>query len=564
MPDNALDGYWTATGETDLQKPAAGIFYAAFAKNLAELGVETMFGLIGDANLYMADSFVRDCGGRYVSAVHEANAVLMALGYAQVSGKVGVATVTHGPGLTNAISALIEGVKGTTPMVLIAGDTAAVDRDNFQNVPQREHVLATGAGFEQLRAPSTMAEDMAAAFRRALLERRPIVLNVPADFMWQEVEYRYAPVFLAENRAVVPASDDLDNAVGIIAAARRPIVLAGRGAASPEARAALIRLAGRIGAPLATTLKARGLFRGEDFDLGMMGTLSTDPATEAVMAADCIVSFGAGLNKYTLAHGSFLAGKRLIQVNLERAEVGRAQAPDAGLVGDPALTADRIVELLDMAEIAPSGFRTEELKRKLMEWRIAPELTKERAEGTVDIRRALLAIDAAVPEDRVVVQDGGRFMVEGWKAVRAPGPSSYVHTVNSAAIGHGMGEAIGAAIAAPGRPTLLIAGDGGFMLNGWAEFTTAVREKLDLIIVVCNDGGYGAEYIQFRRKGMDPSLSILNWPDFAPVATAMGGEGVTVRSADDLPAACEAIARRTKPLLIDLKLDPESLSAITL
>src|SRR5690606_18510560 len=121
--------------------------------------------------------FARECGGRYVAAAHEGSAVLMALGYAQVTGKVGVATVTHGPGLTNTITALIEGVKGTTPIVLLAGDTAVTDKDNFQNVPQREHVLATGAGFEQMRAPETFAEDMATAFRRAQVERRPIVLN---------------------------------------------------------------------------------------------------------------------------------------------------------------------------------------------------------------------------------------------------------------------------------------------------------------------------------------------------------------------------------------------------
>lgn len=546
------------------QTGSACIFYAALARNLREHGVETLFGLIGDANLYMVDSFVREYGGRYVATTHEANAVLAALGHAQVSGKTGVATVTHGPGLTNAISALIEGVKGTTPMVLVCGDTPVLDRDNFQNVPQRELVLATGAGFEQLRAPSTLAEDVAGAFRRAAIERRPVVLNVPADFMWQEVEYAHVPVVLADGRALVPASDDLDNAVGIIAAARRPVVLAGRGATDPAAKAALVRLAERIGAPLATTLKARGLFRGEPFDLGVMGTLSTDIASETILAADCIVAFGAGLNKYTLGHGSLLTAKRLIQVNLERSEVGRGVGPDAGIAGDPALTAERMVELLDMAEIPSSGFRDEELKAKLAAWRLPPDLTKDRADGTVDIRRALLAVDAALPADRVVVQDGGRFMVEGWKAVTAPGPRSYVHTVNSAAIGHGMGEALGAALAAPGRPTLLVAGDGGFMLNGWSEFATAVREKLDLVIVICNDGGYGAEYIQFRRKQMDPALSVLHWPDFAPIAVAMGGDGVTIRSADDLALAAEAITHRTKPLLIDLKLDPESLSAITL
>lgn len=538
--------------------------WAATARYLADLGVDTMFGLIGDANLFMADSFVRDCGGHYVSASHECGAVLMALGYAQVTGKVGVATVTHGPGLTNTITALVEGVKANTPMVLLAGDTPVTDKDNFQNVPQREHVLAAGAGFEQQRSPQTLAEDMIVAFRRAQIERRPIVLNMPADFQWQEVEYRRISLHLPEYRGVVPESEDLDNAVGIIASARAPIVLAGRGAGDERSRAALIRLAERVGAPLATTLKARGLFRGETFNLGVFGTLATDVASETIGKADCIIAFGAGLNKYTAAHGDYLEGKRVIQVNLERGEVARNRDVDAAVVGDPALTADRFVELLDLAEIPASGFRSDDLREKIAEGRIQPYLSKENAPGTVDVRTALLRIAEAIPEDRVVVQDGGRFMVEGWKTMHAPGPRSYVHTVNSACIGLGMGQAIGAAVAAKGRPTVLVVGDGGFMNGGLVEFVTAVREKLDLIVIVCNDNGYGAEYVQFRRKQMDPSLSLLHWPDLAPVAVALGGQGVTVRGEGDLDQAVEAVRSRRGPLLIDLKLDPESLSAITL
>ena len=548
-----------------MHKPASKTMtvHAAIARDLTAHGVETMFGLIGDANLYIADSFVRDCSGRFVAAAHEVNAVLMALGYGQVAGKVGVATVTHGPGVTNTLTALIEGVKGSTPMVLLAGDTAVADKDNFQNVPQREHILATGAGFEQLRTPATLGEDMATAFRRAEFERRPIVLNIPADFQWQKVEYRHVPYFLSEHRAVVQESEDLDNAVGIIAAARSPIVLAGRGACDTRAKAALIRLAERIGAPLATTLKARGLFNGEPFDLGVFGTLSTDIAAETIGAADCVVAFGAGLNNYTAGHGPYLDGKRVIQVNLEREEVGRVRVPEAGVVGDPALTADRIVELLDMAEIEPSAFRSETLREKIAANRIRPYLSKDNILGTVDIHTALIRLEKEFPADRVVVQDGGRFMMESWRVIQAPDPRSYVHTVNSASIGLGMGHAIGAAVAAKGRATVLITGDGGFMLGGLTEFSTAVRQKLDLVVIVCNDNGYGAEYIQFRRKGMEPSLSLLNWPDLAPVAVALGGHGVTVRSERDLETAAAAIADRKAPLLIDVKLDPESLSAIT-
>jgi thiamine pyrophosphate-dependent acetolactate synthase large subunit-like protein len=538
--------------------------YAAAARNLADYGVRAVFGLIGDANLFMADSFLRDCGGRYIAAAHESNAVLMALGYSQVTGNTGVATVTHGPGLTNTLSALIEGVKGSIPLVLLAGDTAVVDKENFQNVPQREHVIATGAGFEQLRAPNTLSEDMLTAFRRARIERRPVVLNMPTEFQWHPVEYRHLPDKIFEPRGLVPESEDLENAVGMIAASRGPIVLAGRGACDERSKAALIRLSERIGAPLATTLKARGLFNGDPFNLGVFGTLSTDVAAHAIGAADCIIAFGAGLNKYTGAHGSYFDRKRLVQVNLESTELGKFRAPDAGIVGDPALTADRIIELLDTAEIPPSAFRSDMLREAIASHRLQPYLSKDHASGTVDIRTALLRLNDSVPADRVVVLDGGRFMVEGWKAFNVFNPRSYVHSINSASIGLGMAQAIGAAVAAEGRITVLITGDGGFMFGGLTEFATAVREKLDLVVIVCNDDGYGAEYIQFRRKGMDPSIALFNWPDFAPVAVALGGHGVTVRNQQDLEIAASVIVRRSGPLLIDLKLDPESLSTITL
>jgi thiamine pyrophosphate-dependent acetolactate synthase large subunit-like protein len=157
-------------------------FHAALARALADNGVSVMFGVAGDANLYVIDAFARNHNGSYIAAANEVGAVLMALGYGSVSGRLGVATVTHGPGLANTVTGLIEGVKGQAPMLLIAGDTAADDRDNAQNIAQRELVLATGAGIEQLRAPKTLARDVAMAIQRAQAERRPIVLNVPVEF----------------------------------------------------------------------------------------------------------------------------------------------------------------------------------------------------------------------------------------------------------------------------------------------------------------------------------------------------------------------------------------------
>src|SRR5579859_4784408 len=192
------------------------------AAALTDHGVGTIFGLIGDGNLFVMDSFDRRPDTTYVSVAHEATAVEAASGYAQVTGRLGVATVTHGPALTNTVTALVDAVRGRVPMLLIAGDTRPDDNFHSQRIPQREVVLAAGAGFEQLRTPLTLAEDVATAIRRAQVEQRPIVLNMAANLQWTETEYTRSPSRLVEHADVRPSDDALDAAVGIIANALRP------------------------------------------------------------------------------------------------------------------------------------------------------------------------------------------------------------------------------------------------------------------------------------------------------------------------------------------------------
>jgi acetolactate synthase I/II/III large subunit len=530
--------------------------HSAVAKALISSGMDTMFGVIGDGNLFIVQSFVQDFNGKYVAAAHESGAVLMALGYAAVSGGVGIATTTYGPGLTNTFTALIEGVKAQRSILLICGDTSE-ERGNLQDVAQREIVIATGAGFEQVRSPHTVIQDIEVALRRALIERRPIVVNIPVTFQWEEVDYRPVVNRIPDRRAWMTESCDFDDAVGIIATAKRPIVLAGRGAIHSEARDALIRLAKRTEAFLATTLMAKDLFRDEKFNLGVFGTLSNPIAVEAIMESDCIIAFGASLTKYTTSHGTFIRGKRVVQCNLEANEIGKHAVPNVGLVGDPARVAQVIVDYLDLAEIAPSGFRTEEHDQKLQSHSIANEVADRSTATTIDVRKGLVAIEAALPPDRLVVVDGGRFMNEGFHVMNVRGPHSFVFTSSSGSIGLGLSYAIGASFGAPGRSVALVAGDGGFMLGGLIEFNTAVRYKVDLIVILCNDSGYGAEYVQFRERQMDPAIATFAWPDFEPVAVALGGHGVTVRSEVDLDRAVKLINSANRPLLIDLKLDPD-------
>jgi acetolactate synthase I/II/III large subunit len=532
------------------------LFHEAIARVLADQGITTIFGVLGDANLYMMDSFQRHAGGRYVSVSNEAGAVLAANGFARTSGGLGVATVTHGPALTNTATALVESVKDRTPVLVVAGDTAVADAYNLQKIQQREVVHATGAGFEQVRTPQTVMEDVAVAVRRAMLERRPIVLNVPIEFQWEQVEYHRAKPRFVKPQAIGPDPAALDEAVGIVAAASRPVVLAGRGATAPEARAALIRLAERIGAPLATTLRAKELFRGHRHDLGIFGTLSHKFALEAIMQSDCVIAFGAGLNSWTTADGSLLDKKALVHVDADPLAIHRFSAGDAGVVGDTAIVADQIVSWLDIAEVQATRFANDALAQRLTSY-TDTDFRDLSTEQTVDLRTALTRLDTTFPADRTLAFDGGRWIFEASTRLHVPNPQAYVHTVNFGSIGLGMGNAVGAYFGAPERPVLLITGDGGFMMGGLAEFSTAVRYGVDLVVVLFNDSAYGAEHVQFRNKDMDPSITTFEWPDFGPVATALGGRGFTVRNLAELDAAYAAIADRDRPVLIDVKIDPD-------
>ena len=177
---------------------------------------------------------------------------------------------------------------------------------------------------------------------------------------------------------------------------------------------------------------------------------------------------------------------------------------------------------------------------------------------------ALDRLEEALPKDRFLATDGGRFMTEVWCRVSAPNAESFFATANFGSIGLGLQVAIGAGFAVKDRPVVLFTGDGGFMMGGINEFNTAVRMKQDLIVIVANDSAYGAEHVQFLDRKMDPGLSTFNWPSFADVATALGGQGVQVNSAEDLEAAIKVMETRDRPLLIELHLDPNDVPRMRL
>lgn len=530
----------------------------ALAQALSRHDLRVMFGVLGDANMHVGDAFTRQQSpGRFVTSAHEAGAVLMAAGYAAVSGKIGLATVTHGA-ITNAIGALFEATRGGYPLLLIAGDTSRVDTGNLQNLPHRDIVMPTGAGFVDARAPETVLVDLERALHDAVSNRRPVVLNVPADFQLAECEPQpYRVPNLAE-ASIRPGREIMEDVAATLIGSSRPVILAGRGAAEAASERALRALAERIGAPVATTLRGKGLFAGDPFDLGICGTLASPPATTAIVNSDCLLAFGASLSPLTTLKGELLAGKRVVQFDRDPAALGRLSPVDIGVVGGVAESAQMLIEILDEAEAPPARYRSPELQRGLAQWQ-AEDRAERSGPAGIDIRDALYRADAAVPRKRSLVIDAGRFAHEALRIMSVDHPTRYVHALNVAQIGMSLSYGVGSSVGGPGWPAVVVMGDGGFMLGGLTEFNTAVRNKADLIVFVMNDGAYGAEYYRFVAQEMDTSLTTFDWPDLAEVARSLGGVGITVRELTDFERVEKEIAQRERPILVDVRLDKDTI-----
>lgn len=533
------------------------------AKTLADLGVRTIFGVMGDVNMYILQHFVAG-GGDYVSAFNEAAATQMAMGYASVTGRIGVATATCGPGFSNALTSLIEGEKAHHAIVVLTGQARDDRRGFMQAVDQRALTLATGAGFERPDAASDVQASLVRAFQRAHAEQRPIVYELPPYNLLTTIDapYKTVSLDLHSPRAALEPGDAWDKALGIIATTRRPLILAGWGAVLEHAKDALLKLSERIGAPIATTLRAKDYVRGSTADLGLMGFSCRSEVVDALLASDCVIAFGASLNTYTTSNGTYLNGKRVVAFNNAAFDIDRYVLPDVAIQVGLSAAADHIIRALDEAGIENSGFLDEEVVAKART-AIRQRRTLSKAEfnapGFLSYDKAMQVVDEAVGP-RILVTEAGRYKYSAWHNVFVDDPRRFIPSLSYGAIGVGLGHAIGAAVADPDSTVILAVGDGGMMNAGLSELQTIQNRGLKVLVIVCDDGAYGTEYQKFAERGVDPDFTRLQQPDFAKVAIAMGAAAVRVESVGDLPRLKAAVGQWKGGglLLVDLVVDTRS------
>jgi len=534
----------------------------AVGRALAEEGIRVVFGLLGSGNLTVSNA-LRDAGAVFVAARHETGAVCMADGYARVSGEVACASVHQGPGLTNAITGLTEAAKSRTPIVVLAADTpASALRSNFR-IDQDGLVESVGAVAERVHGADTAVADAVRAVRRARVERRAVVLMLPLDV--QAMETDGATRVPSPPELAPPRPDDatLARVADALADARRPAIIAGRGAVLAGAGPALRRLGELTDALLATSAVANGLFTGDPYDLGIAGGFASPTASRLLRDADVVIAFGASLNAWTTRHGTLLAvDAQVIQVDLDEEALGAHRPIDIGLVGDTRETAQALIAALEdrdepVSSASSAAARHEPLGQTITagRWRHEP-YEESTAPDVLDPRTLSIALDDLLPTERTVVVDSGHFM--GWPSMylRVPDAAGFVFPQAFQCVGLALGNAIGAALARPDRLTVATLGDGGALL-ALPEFETLGRLGLPILVVIYNDAAYGAEVHHFRPMGQAVDLAQFPDTDFAALARAAGCEGITARSIADLEVLRDWLDRGDGPMVIDAKVDPD-------
>lgn len=506
--------------------------YKALAGLFAQENVDTVFALLGDANMYWAIALAEDYGARMVHARHENSAVAMADGYARATGRVGVATTTCGPGYTNIMTALTSAVRRRSPLIVVAGDTPMSGAFHGQWLDQRPLAEAVGARFLALRDPDRIAIDIRDAFYYARHERRPVVLSIPIDLqnrtLKQEPKYAPSDTVLPRPQRPYPDPELIAEAAAALRKAERPVIIAGEGVLRAKAHDAVNRLGDRTGALLATTMRAKGLFEGSPYDLRIAGNYATDLARELLGNADVILGVGAGFGHFTTDSGKLFSQARIIAIDTEPRGVWEGvRTADLHIRADAKAAVEALLgELKD--GLPRTGYRTNEVTAKLADDALDPRQF-EVEPGLLDPRAAMVELDAAVPKDFDVALGNAHFTFIALPHLTGRSPERYFTINDFGAIGHGLPAAIGIEAARGQGKTMLVEGDGSFLMTV-QDLETIARHGLKLLICILNDGGYGAEIHRLRPKNFHPEHTIFGRPDFASIARAVGLNGVTVDS----------------------------------
>jgi acetolactate synthase-1/2/3 large subunit len=521
---------------------------------LKEQGVDTVFGYPGGTILPLYDA-LRDSPVRHILTAHEQGAAHAADGYARASGRVGVCIATSGPGATNLVTGLAAAFMDSVPVVAITGQvpTALIGRDAFQEVDITGITMPITKHNFLVKDTAKLAETIRYAFRIACSGRPgPVLVDVPRDIQAASVLFEQAP----EPAEKVPfavagaAVARIEAAAAAIATAKRPAIIVGGGAVASETGPEIVALAEKIACPVVSTLMGLGAFpASHPLFLGLTGMHGHKPANNCIHDADLIIAVGSRFSdRVTGDRAKYAAGKTVIHIDVDPAEIDKNVAARIGITGDMKTILAMLNSRLAAGE-NPAWWRTiaawkdENLPPPNGDNLTAPWLCGE------------IAAQAA-GGDYIFATDVGQHQMWAAQHLKIETPRTWLTSGGLGAMGYGLPAAIGAQFAAPGKRVIHIAGDGGFKMTG-AELHTVAAHHLPIISVVVDNGGLGM-IRQLQHAFYDQRYTACELPgvDFVAFAAAFGISAVTVDTPALFSAAFSAALTSRDPKVIVAAIPP--------
>jgi acetolactate synthase-1/2/3 large subunit len=526
---------------------------------LVREGVDTVFGYPGGAILPAYDAML-DYPVRHVLVRHEQGAAHMADGYARASGRVGVAVATSGPGATNLTTGIATAMLDSTPTVFITGQVSSrlLGTDAFQETDVTGITLPITKHNALVTDVATLARTLREAFHIARTGRPgPVLVDICKDVQQARTEFEWpAEVQLLNgHEPAPPRAEDLTRAAELVAAAQRPLILAGAGVIRSGASDLLRAFAERTDTPVASTLLGLGGFpASHPLALGMMGMHGAAFVNQAIQRADLLLAFGMRFDDRVTGNlKTYAPDAKKVHVEIDPSEIGKNVAVDVQIAADLQAALAALLPLLP--------------ERRHPDWR--REIDAGRAEtqtrdilhqpdgGHLFAAHVINDLWEATGGEAVVVTDVGQHQMWEAQYYHHEKPRTLITSGGLGTMGFALPAAIGAKLARPEAEVWVIAGDGGFQMTQ-CELATLQQEKLDIKIAVINNGFLGMvrqwqEFFYARRYAATPMLS----PDFVALAAAYGIPAHKVSRRADVVPAVESARRTPGPALIEFQVEQE-------
>jgi acetolactate synthase-1/2/3 large subunit len=541
----------------------------ALVNALEDSGVDVMFGIPGGAILPAYDP-IFDSKIRHILVRHEQGAGHAATGYAQVTGRVGVCIATSGPGATNLVTPIADAQMDSVPIVAITGQvpSAAIGTDAFQEADIRGITMPVTKHNYLITDPAQIPRAIAEAFYIASSGRPgPVLVDIAKDALQKMTSYNYPKKLnlLGYNPQIEPNSEAIRDAASLIAQSSKPIFYIGGGVIKANAAKDLLVLAELVGAPVVTTLMARGAFPDSHSQhLGMPGMHGTVAAVTGLQKADLLITLGARFDdRVTGKLSTFAPNAKIIHADIDPAEIGKNRYADVPIIGDlgpiiraliPAVKAEFAK---NKADITSWWKQMNSLRQKY------PLGYNEPSDGSLSPQYVIERIGAITGPDGIYVAGVGQHQMWASQFVKYEKPRTWLNSGGLGTMGYAVPAAMGAKVGAPDTPVWAIDGDGCFQMTN-QELVTCALNNIPIKVAVINNESLGMvrqwQTLFYKERYSNTDLHSKRIPDFAKLAEAMGCVGLRCESKGDVDKIIkEANAINDAPVVVDFSVHRDAM-----